>query len=385
MPPKTRAQTPATDGDDTSPTTGALITSSQQRELHALLRDHGITGDKAVHAYLDTWLAEQGLEPIESRADLLARVAAAIIRHLHESPPVTYAPGGLVAALVAIQKALPTVGKTQTAEVPTKAGGKYTYTYATLGDVTDAALPLLSAHQIAWVCWPRQAANGYELVGELLHVSGESRSGALPLHGNDPQVIGGAMTYFRRYLLGSMLGIVTDDDPDARATRGGAPRTQQWDGPSTMELLAQIDADAAVVGVSYEDVTASLRATTGWTLEQLDAREPWELADYAEKVHVRAEAVRIEQAREAAYTGATTEELLGQLEHYRKTHAPDSSMEAFSVKYRTARGEALGNGGPIPVEALATQPAWSVAEWEASVAKWIHENAARSADQQQPA
>jgi ERF superfamily protein len=360
------------------------ITSGQQRELHALLRDHGISGDKAVHAYLDTWLAEQGLEAIESRADLPARTAAAVIRHLHESPPVTYAPGGLVAALVAIQKDLPTVAKTKTARVPMRAGGEYTYTYADLADVTAAALPLLTSHQIAWVCWPRQTANGagYELVGELLHVNGESRQGALPLHGNDPQVLGGALTYYRRYLLGSMLGIVTDDDPDARATRGGAPATRQWDGPSTMELLAQMDTDAAAVGMTYEEVTASFRtAAGGIPVEDLDAMDPWELAPYAEKVHARAEAVRADQAREAAYDGPDTATLLATLESHRATHAPTTPWEEFSQKYRTARGEALAMPGPLPVEALATQPAWSVAEWEASVARFIRDSAAGAADQ----
>lgn len=351
------------------------ITSTQQRELHALLRDHGISGDKAVHAYLDTWLAEQDLDPIESRADLPARVAAAIIRHLHDSPPVTYAPGGLVAALVAIQKELPTVAKTKTARVPMRSGGEYTYTYADLADVTDAALPLLTAHQIAWVCWPRQTVNGagYELVGELLHVNGESRQGALPLHGNDPQVIGGAMTYFRRYLLGSMLGIVTDDDPDARATRGGAPITQQWDGPSTMELLAQIDADGQALGMTYEDATEEYRRVKGISLEQLDAVDPWELASYAEHLHGRATHAREEAARAAAYVGASTEELLGQLRAYRERHAPDTTWDDFSAKYRAARGG-------ITVDQLAEQPAWSVAEWEASVAKWIAENAQPAAD-----
>lgn len=365
-------------------TTGK-ITSGQQRALHALLRDHGISGDKAVHAYLDTWLAEQGLDPIESRADLPARVAAAIIRDL-EDKAVLHAPGGLTRALVTIQKSLPVVGKTQTARVPTRQGGEYTYTYASLADVTDAAMPLLVAHDIAWVCVPRQAAGGgYELAGTLLHVSGETLEGALPLHGNDPQVIGGAMTYFRRYLLGSMLGIVTDDDPDARATRGGAPATQSYDGPSTMELLAQIDTDGQALGMTYEDATAQFRERRQVTLEQMDALDPWELAPYADHLHTRAEAARADAAREAAYVGPTTEELLGQLEHYRATHAPDTTWEAFSVKYRTHRGKALGYSTPIDVAALATQPAWSVAEWEASVAKWITDNANAAADDRTPA
>lgn len=360
--------------DDDTTDHGAKITSTQQRHLHALLRDHGINGDKAVHAYLDTWLAEQGLEPIESRADLPARVAAAIIRDL-EDKAVLHAPGGLTRALVEIQKALPVVGKTQTAEVAMRGGGTYSYSYATLGDVTDAAMPLLIAHNIAWVCVPRQApAGGYELVGTLLHVSGERLEGALPLHGNDPQVIGGAMTYFRRYLLGSMLGIITDSDPDARATRGGAPATQGYVGPSTMELLAQIDADGQALGMTYEQATAEFRERRQVTLEQMDALDPWEVKSYADHLHGLAEKARADQAREAAYVGPTTEELLGQLHATHERYASDVSWEAFTEKYRTHRGEVLGLGRPITVDDLPSQPAWSVSEWEASVANWVLAN-----------
>lgn len=353
--------------DDDQPDAGAKITSTQQRHLHALLRDHGITGDKAVHAYLDTWLAEQGLDPIESRADLPARIAAAIIRDL-EDKAVLHAPGSLTRALVEIQKDLPVVGKTQTAEVAMRGGGTYSYSYATLGDVTDAAMPLLRAHNIAWVCVPRQSASGgYELVGTLLHVSGEKIEGALPLHGNDPQVIGGAMTYFRRYLLGSMLGIITDTDPDARATRGGAPATQSYDGPSTMELLAQIDADGQVLGLTYEEATAEFRERRKVTLEQMDALDPWEVRSFADHLHGRAEAARAEQTRAAAYVGPTTEELLAQLQATRERYAPDVSWEDFSAKYRQHRGG-------ISVDDLPNEPAWAVSEWEASVANWVMTN-----------
>lgn len=363
----TRSQTDPPEHD-----TAGKITSGQQRELHALLRDHGISGDKAVHAYLDTWLAEQGLDPIESRADLPARTAAAIIRDLRDKP-VLHAPGGLTRALVTIQKSLPVVPKNHTADVPMRNGGSYSYSYASLLDVTDAAMPLLVAHDIAWVCVPRQAANGagYELVGTLLHVSGEKLEGALPLHGNDPQVIGGAMTYFRRYLLGSMLGIVTDTDPDARATRGGAPATQTWDGPSTLELLAQIDADGQALGLTYEDATAEFRQRRGVTLEQMDALDPWELSSFAAHLHERAETARAEAARAAAYVGPTTEELLTVLHDYHErvvAGTPDNppTWEQFTAKFRAERGG-------IGVEDLPNQPAWIVAEWEAAIANWLHE------------
>jgi hypothetical protein len=365
--------------DDEAPD-GAKISSTQMREVHALLRDHGISGDKAVHAYLDTWLAEQGLPTVESRADLPARVAAAVIRDLRDKA-VLHAPGGLTRALIAIQKVLPVVAKTQTAEVAMRGGGTYSYSYASLGDVMDAAMPLLIQHDVAWTCLPRQAAGGgYELVGTLLHVSGERLEGALPLHGNDPQVIGGAMTYHRRYLLGAMLGIVTDTDPDARATRGGAPRTQSWDGPSTAELLAQIDVDAADLGTTYAEAVAPLLRHLGLAevvgnLEALDARDPWEIASFAKHLHARADAARADAARAAAYVGPTTEELLADLEHLWTKHAAGTPWGEFTAKYRAHRGEALGLGGPLDVDAVVEQPAWSVAEWHKSVSDWIAANA----------
>lgn len=130
----------------------------------------------------------------------------------------------LAAALAAVQSELPTVHKGNRATVPTKAGGSYSYTYADLGDVSAAALPLLSSHGLAFTCLPRVAEgrNGYELTGVLLHTSGERIEGALPLSGNTPQEWGSSITYMRRYLLGSLTGLVTDDDDDGNTIQRAA-------------------------------------------------------------------------------------------------------------------------------------------------------------------
>lgn len=275
--------------EGTSPGT---ITTKQMREMHALLRDHGITGDQAVHDYLSAWLDESGEPAIESRAELHATTAAKIIRALRTAA-VAHAPGGLARALIAVQTELPWVAKTKTADM-----GNYSYTYADLADVTAAAFPLLTKHGLAFSCCPRiTEKGGYEIVGVLLHDSGETREGALPLHGNDPQKLGGSITYMRRYLLGSMLGIVTDDDADARQAMG-ASQTRTWDGPSTADLLASIDADAARAGVTYEVATEKLRRDLGCGLDDLDTVDPWLVAPFAESVKAHADKVVAE--REAA-------------------------------------------------------------------------------------
>jgi hypothetical protein len=133
------------------------------------------------------------------------------------------AKSSLAAALVALQGELPTVHKGKTAKVPTKNGGQYSYSYADLADVTAAVVPLLVKHGLSFTCLPRRCEDGvYELVGVLMHEGGDSIDGALPIRGGDPQAIGSAITYARRYLLGCLTGVVTDDDDDAAVASASA-------------------------------------------------------------------------------------------------------------------------------------------------------------------
>lgn len=133
----------------------------------------------------------------------------------------------LAAALSALQGELPTVFKGKTAKVPTKSGGNYSYSYADIADVTQAIMPLLSKHGLSFTCLPRMTERGYEIVGSLLHTSDPKwgLEGALPLYGSTSQEIGSAITYARRYLLGCLTGVVTDDDEDGSASTQATGRT----------------------------------------------------------------------------------------------------------------------------------------------------------------
>lgn len=178
-------------------------------------------------------------------------------------------------ALADFQADMPAVSKNKRAEVPTKSGGKYTYTYADLADVSAQAMPLLRKNGLAFSACPRRTDHGYELVGLLLHTSGESLQGALPLHGNQPQEIGSALTYARRYLLGCMTGLVTDDDDDG-ATANQAPRTEPKITPKTRaEMFALfgrkgIAEDAQLAGINH--ITGKTYESRG-DLTEKDARE----------------------------------------------------------------------------------------------------------------
>ena len=129
----------------------------------------------------------------------------------------------LAAALAAVQSALPVVHKGKTASIRSDKGS-YGYSYADLSDVTAVIMPLLAKHGLSFSCTPRTVGErgGYELAGLLLHTSGDRIEGALPLTGGTPQQLGSSITYMRRYLLGCMTGVVTDDDDDARAATEAA-------------------------------------------------------------------------------------------------------------------------------------------------------------------
>ena len=92
--------------------------------------------------------------------------------------------------------------------------------YATLNSVMDACKAILLANGI-WMTQhpvpaPEHLGGGYVgLVTKLTHAeSGQWQSSlaVVPLPKADPQGMGSAMTYARRYALCAMLGMVTEDD-----------------------------------------------------------------------------------------------------------------------------------------------------------------------------
>ncbi len=106
-------------------------------------------------------------------------------------------------------------------------------TYATLSSVWDACREALTKAGLSVVQATTTTEQGLVLlVTTLLHSSGQWISGAYPVSPskNDPQGLGSAMTYARRYTLASMIGIAPEDD-DGEASLGRAPATMQKQAP----------------------------------------------------------------------------------------------------------------------------------------------------------
>lgn len=132
----------------------------------------------------------------------------------------------LAAALAKVQANLPELERDRTVTVETKRGEPYSYSYATLANLSKVALPLLAQHGLAFTAMPGTGADGKMCLRyHLLHESGESLTGEFPLSGEGGiQMIGGRITYARRYCLAAVIGIAADEDDESRLAQDGAAR-----------------------------------------------------------------------------------------------------------------------------------------------------------------
>lgn len=123
----------------------------------------------------------------------------------------------LAKALNAFQSEVVTVGKSA-------ANPFFKSKYAPLDDIMLAAQPVLTKHGLAVMQLPDNLNGAPALTTIVMHTSGQSQSATVPLilAKEDPQGVGSAITYMRRYGYAAALGIVIDEDDDGnRAT----PRT----------------------------------------------------------------------------------------------------------------------------------------------------------------
>ncbi|MCZ7434786.1 ERF family protein [Micromonospora sp. WMMC241] len=130
----------------------------------------------------------------------------------------------LLAALADFQAKPPTLTKN-------KAG--HQSKYADLVQVNEQVLARLNELGIVYTCAPTLDDDGkFVLAYELTHVaSGEKLAGRYPLKlAENPQQMGSAITYARRYVLLALTGVAAedeDDDGQAASGRRTAQRAQQ--------------------------------------------------------------------------------------------------------------------------------------------------------------
>jgi hypothetical protein len=96
----------------------------------------------------------------------------------------------------------------------------YNSTYADLSSVWESCRELLAKNGLCVIQGNSVGAENTLIVETILiHESGQwiQSELCLPLSKNDPQGVGSAMTYGRRYGLAAIVGIVADADDDGNA------------------------------------------------------------------------------------------------------------------------------------------------------------------------
>lgn len=156
----------------------------------------------------------------------------------------------IAAALVKVQAAVAGVGKDATGQAR---GGKYRY--ATLMAAVEAIREPCSANGIVMLQAPSSGDGHLTVETRLIHTSGQWVGCALTTGCNtsDPQALGSAVTYLRRYTLMAILGLAPEDDDDGQAARG-APTGQPMPQRSTQEPRQATQSQAASEGAAKKAV-----------------------------------------------------------------------------------------------------------------------------------
>ena len=146
--------------------------------------------------------------------------------HHSESTPMTNSPltwegprAPFAIAFIAAQKATEAVKKAST-------NPAFKSRYADLAVVVEAVIPALNESGIAVIQSPSFDGDLVSVTTMLLHESGSSVTGTLSMRPTkmDPQGVGSAITYARRYSLLAMAGAAPEDDDGHAASQPGNDR-----------------------------------------------------------------------------------------------------------------------------------------------------------------
>lgn len=181
----------------------------------------------------------------------------------------------LDAAIAKAQAAMQNASKDAT-NVAYQRPGQGASKYATLASVLDVVRPAFAGVGVSFTQWPETDGAHVSVVTRLAH-DGEWMQGVVKAKagGDDPQKVGSAITYLRRYGAMAAAGIAPDDDDDGNAAskqpeQRREPRTKKetpeekkerqgkhhesW----TNEVAASVSISLREIGTSIKEVDAML-------------------------------------------------------------------------------------------------------------------------------
>lgn len=175
--------------------------------------------------------------------------------------------------------------------------------FVTLKGVLDAVRPALHAAGIAVLQSLDMQEGATVVVTTLLHTSGQSMSSRCPVicaKANDPQALGSAITYARRYAVASLCGVAPSDDDDDGEAAVPERETKRQSKPATKPNAAIAGAKpVAPFDLAEEAVAAIEAAKTVGALDAVRARLAGSSFTGSDKEAIRLAGIQRRQELEA--------------------------------------------------------------------------------------
>lgn len=131
------------------------------------------------------------------------------------------------ARLMAAMAEMDNPKKSETATIPAKGGGKYSYRYETLEQLLEIVRPALMAHGLGLTQGVRRIDGTWSLVTSVFDGEDSLALDERPMRDfPGAQDAGSWDTYMRRYALRSAFGLCGEDDDGAAAQRASKPKPE---------------------------------------------------------------------------------------------------------------------------------------------------------------
>lgn len=176
--------------------------------------------------------------------DVLERLVA-----LQERVSDRNARQAMTEAVAAFQAECPSIKKGRTARIATKAGGSYSYTFASLDEIARAIRPILHKHGLSYT-WDSVVDEGHLTCTCILrHVEGAEDRAMFrcptdtKAEMSGAQATAAALTYARRQSLVQVLGLTTTDDDTDGADPKGAEKITEAQVADIYALADEVKAD----------------------------------------------------------------------------------------------------------------------------------------------
>jgi hypothetical protein len=275
-------------------------------------------------------------------------------------------PTNINEALLVLQADPPVLTKQKSGQV-----GNQKTKYADLPAVNAQVLTRLNALGVTWTCLPtlqEADASGpgrFVLRYELLHVaSGTSKNGDYPLGAGEPQKMGSAITYARRYALLAVTGIAAEDEDDDGNAATVAQRKPRETKPKPEAATARVERAAkptAPAGPPLPRETAAKpTGPTALMMTKLAVQfRELEVTDRGERLALIKDMV---QRPVASAKDLTFDEARGIIDAIEKALKTDNPLTEMIEIYRRVNTDEAGISASAPAGRPAGQRSRNAAE-----------------------